>query len=262
MKIEEFLLERWMTRHETHVRFDIAESGILPLSTQDLLNLLPPDQRASALDALLTLPLGYSEARGTEALRALLAATYQRADADSILVTTGAIEANFLLFNCLLDPGDHMIAPFPAYQQLYSVPKAIGCDVSLWHVGPETGYQYDARARETGHAENESHRRQHAAQSDGRDVVARRCRACVRAGRKCRRDGDRRRSVSLARGAERRAVRAAVFRSRPARHQRRHVEQAVRAARSPNRLDRGSAGSDSPVLELSRLRDAQPRQAE
>src|SRR6188768_2376254 len=121
VKIEEFLLERWMTRHETHVRFDIAESGILPLTTQDLLNLLPPDQRASALDALLTLPLGYSEARGTEALRGLLAATYQRGDADSILVTTGAIEANFLLFNCLLDPGDHMIAPFPAYQQLYSV---------------------------------------------------------------------------------------------------------------------------------------------
>lgn len=148
MKIEEFLLERWMTRHETHVRFDIAESGILPLSTQDLLNLLPLDQRASALDALLSLPLGYSEARGTEALRGLLAATYQRADADSILVTTGAIEANFLLFNCLLDPGDHMIAPFPAYQQLYSVPKAIGCDVSLWHVGPETGYQYDMRALE------------------------------------------------------------------------------------------------------------------
>lgn len=137
-----------MTRHETHVRFDIAESGILPLSTQDLLNLLPSDQRASALDALLSLPLGYSEARGTEALRGLLAATYQRADADSILVTTGAIEANFLLFNCLLDPGDHMIAPFPAYQQLYSVPKAIGCDVSLWHVGPETGYQYDMRALE------------------------------------------------------------------------------------------------------------------
>jgi len=148
VKIEEFLLERWMTRHETHVRFDIAESGILPLSTQDLLNLLPSDQRASALDALLSLPLGYSEARGTEALRGLLAATYQRADADSILVTTGAIEANFLLFNCLLDPGDHMIAPFPAYQQLYSVPKAIGCDVSLWHVGPETGYQYDMRALE------------------------------------------------------------------------------------------------------------------
>jgi aspartate/methionine/tyrosine aminotransferase len=151
MKIEEFLLERWMTRHETRVRFDIAESGILPLSTRELLAFepdIPHGRRARVLDDLLDLPLGYSEACGTEALRAMLAATYARADASNILVTTGAIEANFLLFNVLLDAGDHMIAPYPAYQQLYSVPRAIGCDVSLWHVGPETGYRYDVDALE------------------------------------------------------------------------------------------------------------------
>jgi aspartate/methionine/tyrosine aminotransferase len=148
MKIEPFLLERWMTRHETHVRFDIAESGILPLTTEDLLAFEPPDRRARVLDELLKLPLGYSEARGTDALRAMLAATYARGDAGSILVTTGAIEANFLLFNVLLDAGDHVIAPYPAYQQLYSVPRAIGCDVSLWHVGPDTGYRYDVDALE------------------------------------------------------------------------------------------------------------------
>ncbi len=53
MKIETFLLERWMTRHETHVRYDIAESGILPLSTDDLLNFEPPDRRQATLDRLL-----------------------------------------------------------------------------------------------------------------------------------------------------------------------------------------------------------------
>jgi aspartate/methionine/tyrosine aminotransferase len=148
MKIEPFLLERWMTRHETHVRFDIAESGILPLSTEDLLAFEPAADRDRVLAGLLKLPLGYSEARGTEALRQTLAATYTRGDADSILVTTGAIEANFLLFNVLLAPGDHVIAPYPAYQQLFSVPRAIGCDVGLWHVGPDTGYRYDVDALE------------------------------------------------------------------------------------------------------------------
>lgn len=148
MKIEPFLLERWMTRHETHVKYDIAESGILPLSTHDLLAFEPEGARAATLEALLQLPLGYSEARGTIALRSALAATYQSMTPDHILVTTGAIEANFLLFNVLLDAGDHVIAPYPAYQQLYSVPRAIGCDVSLWHVGPETGYRYDVDALE------------------------------------------------------------------------------------------------------------------
>ena len=44
--------------------------------------------------------------------------------------------------------GDHVIAPHPAYQQLYEVPQAIGCEVSLWRVGPETGYRYDVDALE------------------------------------------------------------------------------------------------------------------
>ena len=148
MKIEPFLLERWMTRHETHVKYDIAESGILPLSTNDLLGFEPDEERAATLESLLRLPLGYSEARGTLALRSALAATYKSVSADQILVTTGAIEANFLLFNVLLDAGDHVIAPYPAYQQLYTVPRAIGCDVSLWSVGPETNYQYDVDALE------------------------------------------------------------------------------------------------------------------
>lgn len=135
-----------MSRHETHVRYDIAESGILPLSLNDLLDFEPPGRRQETLEGLLSLPLGYSEARGTEELRGMLAATYARGDGEHILVTTGAIEANFLLFNVLLEAGDHMVAPYPAYQQLYSVPRAIGCDVSLWHVGPETGYRYDVEA--------------------------------------------------------------------------------------------------------------------
>lgn len=146
MKIAPFLLERWMSRHETHVQYDIAESGILPLSTNDLLDFEPAAERAAALDRLLATPLGYSEACGTRELREMLAATYTSAGADQILVTTGAIEANYLLYNVLLDAGDHVIAPYPAYQQLYEVPRAIGCDVSLWHIGPETGYRYDVDA--------------------------------------------------------------------------------------------------------------------
>jgi len=143
MKIEPFGLERWMTTYETQVEYDIAESGILPLSTSDLMQLVPPDERDQALKRTLELPLGYSEARGSLELRSLLAATYANCGPENILVTTGAIEANFLLFNVLLNPGDHVIAPYPAYQQLYSVPRALGCDVSLWQIRAETGFLYD-----------------------------------------------------------------------------------------------------------------------
>ena len=48
-----------------------------------------------------------------------------------------------MLFNVLLEAGDHVVAPYPAYQQLYSVPRGLGCDVSLWRIRPETGFRYD-----------------------------------------------------------------------------------------------------------------------
>lgn len=141
MKIERFGLERWMTTWELDVDYDIAESGILPLTVNDLIA-LSPDPDALTHD-IQTMPLGYSEARGTLALREALSGTYERVDADGILVTTGAIEANFLLFNLLLNPGDHAAIVAPAYQQLLSVPRAIGCDVSEWRLTAESGFRFD-----------------------------------------------------------------------------------------------------------------------
>ncbi len=147
-KIEPFALERWMTTHELSVAYDIAESGICPLTARELLAMDASVPRAAGdlaatVERLLDLPLGYNEARGTLELRSLLAETYAECSPENILVTTGAIEANFLLFNVLLAPGHHVIAPYPAYQQLYSVPRALGCDVDLWQIRPETGFRYD-----------------------------------------------------------------------------------------------------------------------
>ncbi len=143
MKIEPFALERWLTAHELNVKYDIAESGIYPLTARELLDLSPEGERAIMLQRLLDMRLGYSEATGTLKLRTLLAQSYEDCGPRNILVTTGAIEANFLLFNVLLNPGDHVIAPYPAYQQLYSVPRALGCKVSLWQVRNDSGFHFD-----------------------------------------------------------------------------------------------------------------------
>lgn len=143
MKVETFALERWMSNWETKVEYDIAESGIYPMTTNEILDLLPAGEREAALAELLDLRLGYTEARGTEALRTILAGTYHDTNADEILVTTGAIEANYLLLNTLLDAGDHVVAIYPAYQQLYAVAQAIDCDVSLWELRAENGFRYD-----------------------------------------------------------------------------------------------------------------------
>lgn len=140
MRVETFALERWMSHWETVVHYDLAESGIRPLSMRELIAF---NGDGDTLDSLLDLRLGYSEARGTADLRSILAATYENTSPDNILVTTGAIEANYLLFNTLLDAGDHVVAVYPAYQQLYSVPRAIGCEVSLWTLRADNGFRFD-----------------------------------------------------------------------------------------------------------------------
>jgi aspartate/methionine/tyrosine aminotransferase len=142
VKIEPFALERWMTAHELSASYDIAESGILPLSTNDLLAFEEPEERQAILEGLLETPLGYSEASGSLELRTTLANTYRDRGPENVLVTTGAIEANFLLFNVLLDPGDHVVAVNPAYKQLNSIPRAVGAEVALWRIRSES-YRYD-----------------------------------------------------------------------------------------------------------------------
>lgn len=143
VKIEPFQLERWMTKYEVNVTWDIAESGIYPMSTREILELLPAEERERELNRLLDLRLGYSEACGSAELRGLIAATYEQTSPDNILVTTGAIEANFLLFNELLAAGDQVVAVSPAYQQLHSVARAIGCDVAPWKARDNGGFHFE-----------------------------------------------------------------------------------------------------------------------
>jgi aspartate/methionine/tyrosine aminotransferase len=143
VKLERFELERWMTRWELDVDYDIAESGIYPLSLEELYDLIGPGAAEELDRKIRTTRLGYSEARGTLALRTTIADTFERATPEDVLVTTGAIEANFLLFNALLQEGDHVVAVSPAYQQLLTLPKAITSNVTEWSVIQGEGFRYD-----------------------------------------------------------------------------------------------------------------------
>jgi aspartate/methionine/tyrosine aminotransferase len=139
MRIEPFALERWMTTWETEVSYDLAESGIQPMSVNQLAELTGEQERVARL---LDEPLLYSEAPGTIELRQIIAGLYENTVPENVLVTTGAIEANFLLFNSLLVQGDEVIVVDPCYQQLASVPKALGCVVKPWRLTPENGFRY------------------------------------------------------------------------------------------------------------------------
>ncbi len=138
MNIPPFGVERWFVKYEFKVSLNIAESCIQPFTTRELCELCGEDPAS-----LLDLRVGYSDGLGSEDLRAAIASLYPETGPANVLVTTGAIEANFLVSQAVLGPGKKAVVEFPAYQQLYSVPASTGAEVKLWELREEKLYQPD-----------------------------------------------------------------------------------------------------------------------
>ncbi|KAK6340923.1 hypothetical protein TWF696_009236 [Orbilia brochopaga] len=135
--IKPFDVEEWMNDHETHCRYNIAETCCDSLSLSALAALRTDAQNdGTSIDPLagmLTKRLDYGAIRGSTALRTAIASLYTPPlDPSNVLITPGAIAANLLVFYALVGPGDHVIVLHPTYQQLHAVPASLGADVSLW----------------------------------------------------------------------------------------------------------------------------------
>jgi aspartate/methionine/tyrosine aminotransferase len=147
VKIEPFEVEQWMNEYETTPGVqNVAETCVASVSIQELVNFStgPEDVVPIQMSRKMT----YGAIKGSETLRGRIAARLSEGSSvpltsDHVLVTQGAIVANFLLFYTLVGPGDHVICVYPTYQQLYSVPQSLGAEVSLWRLKVENGYVPD-----------------------------------------------------------------------------------------------------------------------
>ena len=128
MKPKPFALERYFDRYEFSTKYLLCSSDPESLSLSEVLAL-----EHGATDAFAALRLGYTPARGTPELRAAIAALYEGIADDDILVHGGGQEPIFSFMNVALEPGDHVICQFPAYQSQYSIAEAAGAQVSHWH---------------------------------------------------------------------------------------------------------------------------------
>jgi aspartate/methionine/tyrosine aminotransferase len=144
-RLKPFTIERWMDVYEPTAKHNIAESCASSISISDLLSLAPSGSTGIfSINRKLT----YGEIRGSDQLRSNLAALYAKFEGpllpkENILVTNGAIGANFAILYTLIREGDHVICQYPTYQQLYSVPTSLGAKVDFWRADPENGWQLD-----------------------------------------------------------------------------------------------------------------------
>lgn len=127
-----------MRRYYFETDLDLGSSGVKNFSLAELRRLLEISERE--MDDVV---FDDSRTLGDPALRAAIAAHWGEADPRRVMATNGSTEANYLIMNALLRPGDEVIALAPLYQQLYAIAEAIGCNVRAWRLRPEDGFAAD-----------------------------------------------------------------------------------------------------------------------
>ena len=127
MRIAPFELERWQSIWENKVELNISESGVLPMSLEELVE--SPEE----LRRVLATPLGYPQTNGSEELRTRIAGLYPGATAENVIVTSGCAEANYLVAWSQVEPGDEVVFMLPNYMQVGGLSRAFGANVKpLW----------------------------------------------------------------------------------------------------------------------------------
>ncbi len=137
MKIGQFEMERMQSTWENLVEMDMSESGVRPVSLREMADM------GLDLDAVLDMPLGYSQSNGTIALRETLSQQYPGAGVDHIEVTNGTSEANYILALTLLRPDDEVAFQVPNYMQYGGIPPSLGARVNRFSLVLDRGWEPD-----------------------------------------------------------------------------------------------------------------------
>lgn len=137
MKIELFEMERWQSKFERLVDYELSESGVHALRLSELLG----SQKATK--EFLETPLGYPQADGTPALRSEIAAMYKGATPEHIFVMNGSSEANFVAAWHLFEKNDEAVIMVPNYMQTYGLAKTWGVKIKPLKLREDLDWQFD-----------------------------------------------------------------------------------------------------------------------
>jgi len=140
MRVEDFLVERWMNEYEHNVEINMAETCVEPFTLREFFALVGKE---NFMEDLMDLPLTYGHIEGNPALREGISKLYDHTAPDNILIMGGAIESNFCTLYSLVEPGDTVVSVFPTYQQLHSVPLGFGAEVKRLYLRPENQWLPD-----------------------------------------------------------------------------------------------------------------------
>ncbi|MFQ5422151.1 MAG: aminotransferase class I/II-fold pyridoxal phosphate-dependent enzyme, partial [Anaerolineae bacterium] len=137
-QFQPFVMERMMSKFEQGVTYNLSESGVHPLLLSELLADQP-----DMVDHLLATDLNYPHVNGIPELRKNIANLYDSATPENVLVTVGAIEANYISIRTLLSEGDEIVIMLPNYMQIWGVAKNHDLNVKTFHLREQDDWAPD-----------------------------------------------------------------------------------------------------------------------
>lgn len=136
-----FEVEQYLSELEHGVVFNFSESGVHPMSLQGLADLAQID-----MATFMSTMIDYPQVNGKQSLRDTIATFYPGASSEGVLITTGATEANTLVVNTLLEPGDNVVCFRPTYEQVSGNARNRGNEVRWIDLVEADGWGIDGDA--------------------------------------------------------------------------------------------------------------------
>jgi aspartate/methionine/tyrosine aminotransferase len=133
-----FVMERMMSKFEQEVEYNLSESGVHPVLLRELLA-----DKPDMIDHLLATDLNYPQVNGIPELRQHIANFHDGATPDNVLVTVGAIEANYNSVRTLLSAGDEIVIMLPNYMQIWGIAKNHDYTLNTFHLREDEGWAPD-----------------------------------------------------------------------------------------------------------------------
>ena len=138
MPFTPFNLEYTQSLWEQKVDINLTESGVHPIRLDALLG----DDQAKLVEILAT-EINYPHVNGNPDLRERIAALYDGAGIENVLVTVGAAEANNIIMQTLMQPGDELLTQTPTYKQVWGLAANAGNVVNSFRLDSDAGWALD-----------------------------------------------------------------------------------------------------------------------
>jgi len=138
MTFTPFDLEYTQSLWEQKVDINLTESGVHPMRLEELLGDDP-----GKLAELLSTEINYPHVNGNPGLRRNIASLYGGAGIDNVLVTVGAAEANNIIMQTLMEPGDQLLTQTPTYKQVWGLAENSEHRVQSFRLRSENGWALD-----------------------------------------------------------------------------------------------------------------------